>query len=142
VVAESQVASEIAAREDLLPAADLAHLRLRELRFQAQPDGNMVDLIIFDYPLPAGFDYASADLLIQLPMGWPDAKADMWYFDPWLRISRTGAYPPAAEVPGDIAGRRWQRWSRHFPQANWKAGTDSLASYLALVDRELAKAIA
>jgi hypothetical protein len=130
-----------AVSEDLLPAADVEHLRLRGLRFRAVLEGNFVALVILGYPLPAGYDHDAVDLLIRLPApGWPDVKPDMWWTLPWVRVVANNAYPPAADSPQPFEGESWQRWSRH--STKWRPGVDGLGTFLAQVDREIRKAVA
>lgn len=141
MVAESHEACDAVVGEDLLPATDLQHLRARGLTFCASISGNFIDVVIPGYGLPPGLDPDTSDLLIRLPAhGWPDVKPDMWWFDPWIKIAATGGYAPASDTPEELQGRRWQRWSRHFPASNWQPGLDGLGSYLAMIDRELVKA--
>lgn len=142
MVAEPKDEHDAAVDEDLLPAADIQHLRARRLNFRASTSGNFIDVVIAGYRLPAGFDHDASDLLVRLPAnGWPDVKPDMWWFDPWIKIAATGGYPPAADTPEVIEGRRWQRWSRHFSASSWQPGLDGLGTYLAMVDRELVLAV-
>lgn len=127
--------------EDLLPTADVAHLRHRGLTFRAVLEGNFVALVISDYPLPLGFDRLTVDLLIRLPSpGWPDVKPDMWWTMPWIKVVARDAYPNAADQPQAFEGQNWQRWSRH--STKWRPGHDGLATLLAQVDREFLKAVA
>lgn len=129
--------------EDLLSTADLDALRHRRLRFRAVQEGNFIALVVIGYPLPPGYDQPAADLLIRLPApGWPDVKPDMFWTLPWIKVAATNSYAPAADNPQPFEGQAWQRWSRHFEDAGWRAGIDGLATYLALIDYELRKAVA
>ena len=127
--------------QDLLPAADVEHLRHRGLRFHAVIEGNFVALVIYDYPLPVGYDHDKVDLLIMLPApGWPDVKADMWWTLPWVKVSKTNALPDGAATKQPFGGEIWQRWSRH--SSKWRPGIDGLATFLGQVNTEFLKAVA
>jgi hypothetical protein len=127
--------------EDLLTAADIAHLRHRGLHFRAVLEGNFVALVIVGYPLPLGYDHDAVDLLIRLPApGWPDVKPDMWWTLPWVKVVAKNAYPGSADSPQPFEGEAWQRWSRH--STTWRPGIDGLGTFLAQVDREIAAAVA
>lgn len=126
--------------EDLLPTADVEHLRHRGLRFRAVMDGNFVNLFVLGYPLPAGYDRSAVDLLIRLPApGWPDVKADMWWTLPWVKVAATNTLPDRAAKAQAFEGESWQRWSRHSNK--WRPGVDGLATFLAQIDRELLRAV-
>lgn len=129
-----------ASEEQLLPDADIAHLKVRGLTWSASFNGQMIDLIIHHYPVPAGYDQTSVDLLLQLPGSWPDGTPDMFYVDPHLRLAPSGAVPRAADHFPTIGGRQWQRWSRHF-QAAWRPGIDGVATYLAIANEALADSV-
>jgi len=132
--------SDEASEEELLPDADIVHLKLRGLRWSAEMVGDMIDLIIPDYPVPDGYDRSRTDLLLHLPTSWPDGTPDMFLVSPSLKIAATDAWPAAAASFPNIRGRQWQQWSRHF-QALWRPGVDDLATYLAIVDQALADAV-
>jgi hypothetical protein len=101
----------------------------------------MTCVILPGFPLPAGFDRVSSDLLLRLSPGYPDVPPDMWWFDPPVR-PRDGRSVPATEHVECHLGRSWQRWSRHLSPGNWRSGIDGLESFLALLRRELERAVA
>jgi hypothetical protein len=123
----------------MLPADDVSFLNRHLFQWAVQPESGFVCIVIRGYALPPGFDVATSDLLVRLPLGFPDAVPDMWWFDPPLRIARTGAMPPASEVIETHLGRSWQRWSRHFPTGAWRPGRSGLESFFALIRKELNK---
>lgn len=105
-------------------------------RWSSQVEGNLLIVIIEEFPIPAGLTPDAADLLIRLPAGFPDAAPDMFWVAP--AISRSdGTTPPATNHQQSIVGRTWQRWSRHIGTA-WRPGQDNLATYLAYIRRSLA----
>ena len=120
----------------MLPQTDKDALISRALEHTVSVEGGMTCVIITNYPLPAGLNRQSADLLIRLSPGYPDVPPDMWWFNP--AIARPDGVPIAAtQSVENYFGRQWQRWSRHLPAGVWRSGTDSIESYLALVNREL-----
>ena len=121
-----------------LPDSDAGYLTDRGLPHQVTVEGKMICLVFPAWPLPPGYDRASADLLVRLPAGYPDVPPDMWWFDPAIRLA-DGRTAQATEATERHLGRTWQRWSRHFPPGQWKSGVDSLQSFLALIRRELTR---
>lgn len=123
-----------------LPPADRAHLEARGVSFVEVSEGGQAALILKAYPLPEGkFDHATADILVLLPGGYPDALVEMFYCDPWLRLMPSGQHPNAANVAHAFAGRTWQRWSRH--NSAWRPGVDGIHTVLARIDRALRDAV-
>jgi hypothetical protein len=123
-----------------LPEDDERYLNEKRYAWRLVPDPttNGASLVISQYPLhPGKFDRERTDLMIRIPPSYNDAKLDMFYVDPPLVLRRTGGHPGAASVFEDILGRRWQRFSRHLPGGNWRAGVDGIASFLKLVNRDL-----
>jgi hypothetical protein len=104
-------------------------------RYETKPDGELVCLTIFDYPLPDGYAVPQADLLLRLPRGFPDAAPDMFWFFPEV-LYPGGAAPPATGERLQFDGRVWQRWSRHLATA-WRPGIDNLQTYLRLIRNDL-----
>ena len=102
----------------LLPLADRRYLDTHDIGFQEVGEGSQKGIIFPEYPIPGGsLDATRADVLVQLPGGYPDARPDMFYTDPWLKLKRNGQLPAAANHPINFVGRSWQRWSRHSNQA-------------------------
>ncbi len=121
----------------MLRATDQEFLEQGGLEYEVVPEHGMVCVVIKSWSLPAGYDPQQSDLLIRLPPQFPDTAPDMFWFDPAIRFSRTGAYPQAAESFEQYLGRSWQRFSRHLAPQAWQAGRDSLQSYLALIKKDL-----
>jgi hypothetical protein len=120
----------------MLPPIDQSHLDERAPGSTVTADSGMICVVIPDFGLAAGFTQTKADLLLRLSPGYPDVPPDMWWFNPAVR--RTDGRPIAAtESQEAYLGRTWQRWSRHLNPGQWRAGVDSIESYLALVRKEL-----
>ncbi|NYI43796.1 hypothetical protein BJ993_000876 [Nocardioides aromaticivorans] len=95
-----------------------------------------VNVVLADFPTP-GLDQRHVDLLLRLPIGFPDATPDMFWVAPALTAK--GVAIPGTEQIENYLGRSWQRWSRHIG-GQWRPGIDNLETYLAYVRRALAMA--
>ncbi|GAA2857952.1 hypothetical protein GGQ99_002348 [Aminobacter niigataensis] len=99
-------------------------------------------LIIHGYPVPEGYTVSSVDLALLVPPNYPQAEIDMFYVDPPLR-KISGGTIPCTEATEQIAGRSYQRWSRHRgPGSRWSSTTDNVITHLALVEEAIAKEVA
>ncbi|MGE5282002.1 MAG: E2/UBC family protein [Chloroflexota bacterium] len=125
----------------MLAPTDKEHLDQLGLDYEVIQEGGLICVVIKGWALPPGYQPDKVDLLLRLPMGFPDAQPDMYWCDPPVRVAATGSYPPAAEQMEHYVGRTWQRFSRHLSGGAWQAGRDDLGSYLALIYRGLAKEI-
>ncbi|MBK7522536.1 MAG: hypothetical protein IPI75_20895 [Gammaproteobacteria bacterium] len=124
-----------------LPPADRDYLASKGIAFEATEENGSKAIILRSRPLPCGrFDATAADVLILLPGGYPDVAPDMFYLEPWVRLTTTNTYPRAADQPLEFGGRRWQRWSRHNPE--WRPGTDGIWTMIKRVEEALEKAAA
>ena len=124
-----------------LPAVDSTYLKEKGIPHQVIIEANMVCVLFPGFALPLGYDRAQADLLLRLSPGYPDVPPDMWWFDPPVTPS-DGRPIQATESREQYLGRAWQRWSRHLNQGQWRPGTDSLETFLALIRRELQRSAA
>lgn len=120
---------------------DEEFLQRRNLQYEVKPENGMVCLVIKGYTVPAGYSPSTSDLLIRLPPGFPDVPPDMFWFDPPVRLSATGAFPVAADLMESYLGRTWQRFSRHLQSGVWQPAKDGLESYLSLVRLALQQSI-
>lgn len=117
-----------------LPAQDAAFLDSSGLRWETVMDGNVLGVIIYGYPIPAGYDVASADIYIRLSDQYPDNELDMVYVSPSLLLKSGKGINKLSNASFD--GRNWQRWSRHRinkAQA-WDPALDGIQSHLVLVN--------
>lgn len=125
---------------DLLPDNDLEHLRSRGLKHEIKLEGNMISLVVFDVELPSGYHPETIDLLLRLPLQFPQAPPDMFWTDPVVSYAG-GSVPPQTQVREHHMGRSWQRWSRHFGQSHWRPGVDDLRSYMTLIRSTLEREV-
>lgn len=122
-----------------LPPLDEAFLVEAGHKFESAVESGMTCIVFPSWPLPDGLNYTSADLLVRLPGGYPDAAPDMWWFSPALTTAGGGVIQ-ATEVSEMHLGRTWQRWSRHLGAGQWRSGIDGLENYLALIRAETERA--
>lgn len=118
----------------------MKHLEEEGLHFAEADENGLHCVVIHDFPLPPGYQPEKTDLLLRLPAGFPDAAPDMWWCDPPVRLG-TGSAPVAAESMETYLGRVWQRFSRHFQPGQWKPSRSGLATFLAVIKSDFAKAV-
>nr|WP_233288323.1 E2/UBC family protein [Bradyrhizobium brasilense] len=123
----------------MLPEVDTDFLTAAGYDFTVTRVGQQVHIVIKNFPLPR-YKPQSADLLIIVPNGYPNAKLDMFWTHPDVSLPNGGA-PLRADVHEQHGGRNWQRWSRHFADGKWRPGVDNLRTYIATVKTELAKGL-
>jgi hypothetical protein len=124
-----------------LPEADREYLVYKGYGFQEIVEAGTNGLIICDWLLPEGkFNCPNADLLIFIPLGYPDIKPDMWHFFPQILLSQGTRPARAADTIQNFNGRIWQRWSRHLNPSDWRPGSDGIHTYLKKVDAALISA--
>jgi hypothetical protein len=108
-----------------LPSKDREYLESHGFSFEEMESGGQKGVVLRDVELPAGkYDVPKADVLLLLPGGYPDAPPDMFYLNPWLRLSAAGRFPRAADQAVSFANVSWQRWSRHSD--DWRIGRDGI----------------
>lgn len=120
--------------------ADEAFLNQLGLRWETIIDGKTRWLIIYDYPLPDGYDQPTADLALLMPSDYPDAQLDMFYLRPAVSLARGGRLDRCNGVV-TIETKPYQRWSRHRQSVAWDPLKDNVATHLGLVDGCLAREV-
>lgn len=120
----------------MLPPNDTEYLKSISSNHSVTVEANMICVVLPGFAIPAGFTFDASNLLLRLAPGYPDVPPDMWWFDPPVRRA-DGAPIAATDVTEQHLGRAWQRWSRHLEHSQWKSGTDSVESYLAVVKAQL-----
>lgn len=125
--------------EALIPESDRDFLDEKGYAFVVSRADEATHLIISDFDLPDAYTPRTADLLIILPAGYPNAALDMFWTCPDVKLVN-GAWPKQCEHHQTYGRRNWQRWSRHFQQP-WRSGVDNIRTFVAAVRRELAKGI-
>jgi hypothetical protein len=124
-----------------LPTSDLEYLKHSGWKFEEKEGQNLRALIIFAYPLPPGkFEVESSDILIQIPVGYPDTHLDMFWCSPILRLRPDGRLANQTQTSADYFSRTWQRWSRHYEPGQWKPGISDLSWHMNMVETALLEA--
>lgn len=93
-------------------------------------------VVLHDRKLPVGYNKRSTELLLKLPLSYPNGQPDMFWTDCDLTLANSGI-PRSAEAIEPALGKQWRRFSWH--PARWNPGTDDLSTYLEFVDNRLVK---
>jgi hypothetical protein len=121
-----------------LPEHDEAFLDGLGLDWETVREKDILRLVIYQYPVPAGYTLCKVTLNLRIEPAYPDTQIDMVYFLPHL--CRVDGRAIGALSTDDFDGATWQRWSRHRTSGNpWRLGLDDISSHLALVDHWLAR---
>lgn len=123
-----------------LPSSDDEYLACLNLGHEVVVENGMTCVVLKSWPLPPGFNCVTADLLLRLHAGYPDIAPDMWWFSPAVRLA-DGTELTRTNVHENYLGRTWQRWSRHLSGEQWRAGTDGIENYVALIRHELERSV-
>jgi len=121
-------------RNFFLPEEDTEFLNKQNIQWETISSGGMW-LILHDYPVPEGYNVASAEVALMIPPSYPVTQIDMAYFFPQLQ-KKSGRVINAT-TPQVIEGRTFQRWSRHRLPGEWVPGLDNVSTHLCLVDNWL-----
>lgn len=120
-----------------LPEGEIELLENRGLHWETLVDGNQHWVILYDYPVPEGYNVKSATVALCIQPGYPAAEIDMAYFYPAL--NRLDGKPIPALCQVTIDGLIYQRWSRHRKAGDWQPGVDNVITHLLLVDNWLTR---
>ena len=126
-----------------LPEDDQDFLRLKGIRHtlleEDVPGAEKRHAIEFlDFPLPpnlfrrengALIPGGTVSVLVLIPKGYAKVRLDSWYVLPAVYLA---SGQPADRANGEslLFGRKWQFWSRHLTEAEWREGIDGLEVYL------------
>ena len=129
-------------RDFSLPQDDLSWLCETGNRFELIAEGRVLRVVLYDYPVPFGYDRNEVDVNVRIEPGYPDTQIDMVYVYPPL--TRADGRQITAIAKDRFEDKVWQRWSRHRTPANpWRPGIDNLSTHFGLVEewflRELKK---
>ncbi len=127
-------------REFVLPEEDLEWLEGSPHRFELVAEGGVLRVVLYDFPIPPGYQCHQADVNVRIESGYPDTQIDMVYVHPGL--ARADGRPIAAISNDAFDGWQWQRWSRHRTGENpWRPGVDNLATHFGLVEHWFAREV-
>lgn len=125
-----------ARRQFRLPEVDEEYLNASGLLWETVLESSKRRVIVYNFPVPDGYNVSTVDLNLQIDTGYPDTQLDMVYFHPPLMLGNGKAI--AAIRDDSFDGKAWQRWSRHRTSANpWMAGEDYIGTHLGLVEHWL-----
>ncbi|MBF0333385.1 MAG: multiubiquitin domain-containing protein [Alphaproteobacteria bacterium] len=120
---------------------DEAYLDSLGLRWETVREGRIARVVIYDYPVPPGYDRAVVDVNVRIEPAYPDVQIDMVYVHPAL--ARCDGRTISGLADDQFDGKRWQRWSRHRTSQNpWRPGVDDLSSHMALVNHWFSREVA
>ncbi|MDB5142516.1 MAG: hypothetical protein JWQ66_1229 [Mucilaginibacter sp.] len=115
-----------------LPEDDIIFLDTLGLPWETIVCNGMHWVLIYQYPVPNGYNVSDTCVAIKIETGYPRTGLDMAYFYPGLE--RLDRKPINAICNQPIDGKSFQRWSRHRTQQNpWRAGIDDISTHMSLV---------
>lgn len=120
-----------------LPAEDAEFLDNKGLQWEALVENGLNWIIIYDYPMPDGYNTSIAEIALQIPPSYPVTEIDMAYFYPQLIRNNGGAIHALSQQ--SIDNKIFQRWSRHRNPGDWRPGLDNISTHLILVENWLEK---
>lgn len=130
-------------RHFVLPEQDIDYLEASHNKWETLTDGRFSWIIIYDFPVPSGYNQQIVNVALRIDPGYPVSQIDMVYFNPHLRLN-SNKIIGASNAIQTIDGKNWQRWSRHRTGHNpWRPGVDDISTHLQIVafwiERELKK---
>jgi Prokaryotic E2 family E/Multiubiquitin len=121
-------------RDFALLEADVAYLNALGLPWETVIDQQRRWLLIHGYKPMGGYQPAATVLALDIPIDYPAAQIDMFYFSPWVARADQREIP-STQIRVVIRGVEYQGWSRHrTPAAPWDPNSDNVATHLALVE--------
>lgn len=134
-------APQIHRREFSLLAVDEIFLQKSGLKWEALVEQDRRWLLIFDYPIPDGYNVGKTTLLLEIPLPYPAAQIDMFYTYPPLSL-QSGRAIDRTQVRATVHGIEYHGWSRHRgDRSPWDPSSDNVITHLALVESSIAKEI-
>ena len=125
-----------------LPArleGDINSLRNDGHAIDVVEDGNRYYLVFRAFAMPSeAYMPQTVDLMVMADYQYPMSRMDMFWTDPEVR-RMAGGYPQNADQFETYAGRRWQRWSWHYP--NWNPSCDSVRTHLEVIHDRLTRGV-
>lgn len=94
------------------------------------------NVLFHGYPLPQSFNKSQTQLLLRLPVSYPNGKPDMFWVDEEITFN-DGRIPKQAQRIEHYLGKSWRRFSWH--PSCWHPSRDNLETYLEFVNRRLAQ---
>ena len=105
---------------------------------EVSESGGMACVVLRDHPLPPTYNKPVTDLLLRMPLSYPNGKPDMFWVDTEVSLT-DGSVPQRAGTIETHMERQWRRFSWH-PQS-WNPATGDLRMFLEFVNCRLAKGV-
>lgn len=126
-----------------LPEDDVEFLERKaipyELKSETLPDGTARNGVLFPGFRFSGSLFTSdsnqlvscttCDLMILIPPQYATTKLDSFYTRPYLK-RQDGSDPQNTAIDQEFFGTKWQFWSRHLGDNQWRPDIDGLETYL------------
>ncbi|ANB98500.1 multiubiquitin domain-containing protein [Vibrio parahaemolyticus] len=121
---------------------DTDYLNKLGFEWETLMDGGRRWLIIRNYTLPNGYNHEKVDMAIDIPAAYPGAALDMFYCFPSLKLD-SGTVIAQTSCHMSIAGKSYQRWSRHLNgKTRWNPLTDSVMTQMAVIEESILREVA
>ncbi|MEA2579138.1 MAG: hypothetical protein QOE83_30 [Actinomycetota bacterium] len=118
-------------------AADIEMLRNQGQPASVIEDGTRFLVVLEGFKLPDGrYEPATTDVMVMPDYQYPASKLDMYWTDPAIQLA-AGGVPQGAESFEEHGGRRWQRWSWHYP--TWDPSRHNLRTHIEVFYDRLSK---
>lgn len=88
------------------------------------------NVVFSSFSLPPGYSKAVTELLIKLPLSYPNGTPDMFWVDEDVTL-KDGGVPGSADAIEPALCKRWRRFS-WLPQ-NWNPAADNIKTYLEFI---------
>jgi Prokaryotic E2 family E len=112
-------------------------LRQEGLHLTLTDADGMANIRIAAHPIPCPpFSKPVTELLLRLPLSYPNGKPDMFWTDEDL-VFKDGKVPSGADSIEAHLGKRWRRFSWHLKA--WNPGIDNLRTYIEFVNSRFAR---
>ena len=117
--------------------SDIDALRIEGQKVDVVEDGTRFYVIFKCFRLPDGrYVPPVTDLLVIADYQYPVSRLDMFWTDPTVHLA-SGGLPQSADQFELYAGRRWQRWSWHYP--GWNASKHNIRTHIEVFHDRLAR---
>lgn len=124
-----------------LPERDRDYLKEKGYEYQEYTEENQRGIILKNWSLPSDkFTLDKIDLLVLIPVGYPDNRLDMFYNFPEVLLKQEQQKARAADQPLQFNSTQWQRWSRHLAGDAWRPGIDGIHTFIQAIQQALMEA--
>jgi len=118
-------------------AGDVDFLRQAGEDVNVVEDGTRFYVILRSFRLrDSRYVPLATDLMVIADYQYPVSRLDMYWTDPPVHLA-SGALPDRADAFEVYSGRRWQRWSWHYPA--WDPSKHNLRTHIEVFRDRLAR---